>query len=45
MVGVSRYYDKKAALKDLYLYYFYGAKIGALPEILVGFTQGFPNDQ
>src|SRR5215475_12751580 len=30
MVGVSRYYDKKAILKDIYLGYFYGAKIGVL---------------
>jgi len=30
MVGVSRYYDKKAVLKDIYLGYFYGAKIGVL---------------
>ena len=30
MVGVSKYYDKKAVLKDIYLSYFYGAKIGVL---------------
>jgi energy-dependent translational throttle protein EttA len=30
MVGVSKYYDKKAVLKDIYLGYFYGAKIGVL---------------
>ncbi len=30
MVGVSRYYDKKAVLKDIYLSYFYGAKIGVI---------------
>src|SRR4029434_10764680 len=30
MVGVSRYYDKKAVLKDIYLGYYYGAKIGVL---------------
>jgi ATP-binding cassette ChvD family protein len=30
MIGVSRYYDKKAVLKDIYLSYFYGAKIGVL---------------
>ncbi|HET6516466.1 MAG TPA: energy-dependent translational throttle protein EttA [Thermodesulfovibrionales bacterium] len=30
MVGVSRYYDKKVVLKDIYLSYFYGAKIGVL---------------
>ncbi len=30
MVGVSKYYDKRAVLKDIYLGYFYGAKIGVL---------------
>src|SRR5918992_4795669 len=30
MVGVSRYYDKKQVLKDIYLSYFYGAKIGVI---------------
>jgi len=30
MVGLSKYYDKKAVLKDIYLSYFYGAKIGVL---------------
>ena len=30
MVGVSKYYDKKPILKDIYLSYFYGAKIGVL---------------
>ena len=30
MIGVSKYYDKKAVLKDIYLSYFYGAKIGVL---------------
>ena len=30
MVGVSKYYDKKAVLKDIYLSYFYGAKIGVI---------------
>ena len=30
MVGVSKYYDKKAVLKDIYLSYFFGAKIGVL---------------
>ncbi len=30
MVGVSKLYDKKAVLKDIYLSYFYGAKIGVL---------------
>jgi ATP-binding cassette ChvD family protein len=30
MVRVSKFYDKKAVLKDIYLGYFYGAKIGVL---------------
>src|SRR5215468_4248709 len=30
MIGVGKYYDKKAVLKDIYLSYFYGAKIGVL---------------
>jgi len=30
MVGVGKFYDKKAVLKDIYLSYFYGAKIGVL---------------
>lgn len=30
MVGLSKYYDKKAVLKDIYLSYFYGAKIGVI---------------
>ena len=30
MVGVSKIYDKKPVLKDIYLSYFYGAKIGVL---------------
>ena len=30
MVGVSKYYDKKPILKDIYLSYFYGAKIGVI---------------
>src|SRR5918992_114629 len=30
MVGVSRHYDKRYVLKDIYLSYFYGAKIGVL---------------
>lgn len=30
MVGVSKFYDKKPILKDIYLSYFYGAKIGVL---------------
>lgn len=30
MVKVSKYYDKKAVLKDIYLSFFYGAKIGVL---------------
>jgi ATP-binding cassette ChvD family protein len=30
MIGVSKYHDKKPILKDIYLSYFYGAKIGVL---------------
>ncbi len=30
MVGVSKFHDKKAVLKDVYLGYYYGAKIGVL---------------
>ncbi len=30
MVGVGKYYDKKPVIKDIYLSYFYGAKIGVL---------------
>src|ERR1700757_1983163 len=30
MIGVSKYYDKKAVLKDIYLSYFHGAKIGVI---------------
>ena len=30
MVGVGKYHDKKPILKDIYLSYFYGAKIGVL---------------
>src|SRR5437763_72302 len=30
MVGVSKFYDKKAVLNDIYLSYFYGAKIGVI---------------
>jgi len=51
MVGVSKYYDKKAVLKDIYLSYFYGAKIGVLGlngsgkssllRILAGLDQDF----
>ena len=51
MIGVSKYYDKKAVLKDIYLSYFYGAKIGviglngsgksSLLRILAGIDQEF----
>src|SRR5437867_4088425 len=51
MSGVSRYFDKKAVLKDIYLSYFYGAKIGViglngsgkstLLKILAGVDQDF----
>ncbi len=30
MIGISKFYDKKAVLKDIYLSYFYGAKIGVI---------------
>ncbi|MGV8074116.1 MAG: energy-dependent translational throttle protein EttA [Syntrophobacteraceae bacterium] len=30
MVGVSKFYDKRPVLKDIYLSFFYGAKIGVL---------------
>src|SRR4029077_20476676 len=30
MVGVSKYYDKRPVLKNIYLSYFYGAKIGVI---------------
>ncbi len=30
MIGVGKYYNQKAVLKDIYLSYFYGAKIGVL---------------
>src|SRR6185436_15471621 len=51
MVGVSKFYDKKPVLKDIYLSYFYGAKIGviglngsgksSLLRILAGVDQEF----
>ncbi|HVT04860.1 MAG TPA: energy-dependent translational throttle protein EttA [Thermoanaerobaculia bacterium] len=51
MVGVGKFYDKKAVLKDIYLSYFYGAKIGviglngsgksSLLRILAGVDQNF----
>src|SRR5437016_13270842 len=30
MVGVSKFYDKRPVLKDIYLSYFYGAKYGVM---------------
>ena len=30
MVGVGKYHDKKPVIKDIYLSYFYGAKIGVI---------------
>lgn len=30
MIGVSKYYNQKPVLKDIYLSYFYGAKIGVI---------------
>src|SRR5262252_2052885 len=51
MVGVSKFYDKKPVLNDIYLSYFYGAKIGviglngsgksSLLRILAGVDQEF----
>ncbi|NMA13394.1 MAG: energy-dependent translational throttle protein EttA [Chloroflexi bacterium] len=51
MIGVSKLYDKKHVLKDIYLSYFYGAKIGVLGlngsgkssllKILAGVDQDF----
>src|SRR5438477_7216223 len=51
MIGVSKFYDKKPVLKDIYLSYFYGAKIGViglngsgkstLLKILAGVDQEF----
>ncbi|PKN76944.1 MAG: energy-dependent translational throttle protein EttA, partial [Deltaproteobacteria bacterium HGW-Deltaproteobacteria-10] len=51
MIGVSKIYDKKPVLKDIYLSYFYGAKIGVLGlngsgkssllKILAGVDQDF----
>jgi ATP-binding cassette ChvD family protein len=54
MVGVSRHYDKRAVLKDIYLSYFYGAKIGviglngsgksSLLRIIAGTDKGFTGE-
>ncbi|PYS82553.1 MAG: energy-dependent translational throttle protein EttA [Acidobacteria bacterium] len=54
MVGVSRHYDKRAVLKDIYLSYFYGAKIGviglngsgksSLLRIIAGADKGFTGE-
>ncbi|MFA6957155.1 MAG: energy-dependent translational throttle protein EttA [Thermoanaerobaculia bacterium] len=51
MIGVGKYYDKKPVLKDIYLSYFYGAKIGVLGlngsgkssllKIMAGIDTGF----
>jgi ATP-binding cassette ChvD family protein len=51
MIGVGKYYDKKPVLKDIYLSYFYGAKIGVLGlngsgkssllKIMAGIDKGF----
>ena len=51
MIGVSKHYDKKTILKNIYLSYFYGAKIGVLGlngsgkssllKILAGVDQDF----
>src|SRR5437762_9838337 len=54
MVGVGKYYDKRAVLKDIYLSYFYGAKIGviglngsgksSLLRIIAGADKGFTGE-
>jgi energy-dependent translational throttle protein EttA len=54
MVGVSTHYDKRAVLKDIYLSYFYGAKLGviglngsgksSLLRILAGVDKEFNGD-
>src|SRR5918997_1091301 len=54
MVGVGKNYDKRAVLKDIYLSYFYGAKIGviglngsgksSLLRILAGVDKGFTGE-
>jgi sulfate-transporting ATPase len=54
MVGVSRHYDKRAVLKEIYLSYFYGAKIGviglngsgksSLLRIIAGEDKGFTGE-
>ena len=54
MSGVSKFYDKKAVLKDISLGYFYGAKIGVLGlngsgkssllRILAGVDKDFQGD-
>ncbi|MCE3242498.1 MAG: transporter related protein [Deltaproteobacteria bacterium] len=44
MVGVSKFYDKKAVLKDIYLSYFYGAKIGSGKSSLLRILAGVDKD-
>src|SRR5947209_13104568 len=54
MVGVSKHYDKRAVLKDIYLSYFYGAKIGviglngsgksSLLRVIAGADKGFTGE-
>src|ERR671915_90253 len=54
MVGVSKTYDKRVVLKDIYLSYFYGAKIGviglngsgksSLLKILAGVDKSFTGE-
>src|ERR1700749_3549427 len=54
MVGVSRHYDHGAVLKDIYLSYFYGAKIGviglngsgkcSLLRIIAGVDKGYTGE-
>ena len=36
MIGVSKYYDKKAVLKDIYLSYFYGASPRGAQTLIIG---------
>ena len=55
MIGVSKIYEKKPVLKDIYLSYFYGAKIGviglngsgksSLLKILAGVDKEFTGKQ
>src|ERR671913_2443487 len=54
MVGVSKFHGKKQVLKDIYLSYFYGAKIGViglngsgkstLLRVIAGVDKGFTGE-